>query len=379
MATTRAPICQLAVMGRSSPVTVTVTVSEEEALTQAPETGEVLGLAISEDVSRLVENDPVVREGRDSEGIHQARVATRRLRSQLKTFRRALRSGPATRLSSELAWLGRLLGQVRDLDVIGERLSGDEIAAEIRPVLRRLSVERQEAYAELILAMGTKRYSKLLADLQEISSRPPVRNSQASRPASELLVSESRRRWEAFEQAVEALGPAPLEPALHHVRIMSKRVRYAAQVVAPLAPGAEALAKAAAKVQKVLGELNDGARSVIWLEQLKQSPWPEWPSETEGEEDPLIAVEQLLAAEHRSIASARKKWRGQVDRAFGTARALSWSSSPLEGDLVDPVEDLVVEPLEDLERGHVLGHLTGLAGTGDDGRHMRVVGTPGDR
>ena len=83
----------------------------------------VIRHAISDPVAKLVANDPVVRIGEDPEGVHQARVATRRLRSHLRTFRDLLDPEWAQSLRDELGWLGDELGAVRDADVLLERLA----------------------------------------------------------------------------------------------------------------------------------------------------------------------------------------------------------------------------------------------------------------
>ncbi len=60
----------------------------------------------------------------DPEGVHQARVASRRLRSDLRTFRTALDPAWAEPLREELRWLGTVLGEARDADVLFDRMRG---------------------------------------------------------------------------------------------------------------------------------------------------------------------------------------------------------------------------------------------------------------
>ena len=82
---------------------------------------EVIARAIADSVVRLIEHDAAVRLGEDPEGVHQARVATRRLRSHLRTSRSMLERDWCDGLREELGWLGDELGAVRDLDVLEER------------------------------------------------------------------------------------------------------------------------------------------------------------------------------------------------------------------------------------------------------------------
>src|SRR3954470_21462461 len=102
---------------------------------------------IANGVTRLIRHDPGVRLGDDPEDVHQARVATRRLRSDLRTFRRLLDEEWVGALRDELKWIAAELGAVRDADVLTERLR--EQAAELPSVdaagaaalLRRLAAE----------------------------------------------------------------------------------------------------------------------------------------------------------------------------------------------------------------------------------------------
>ena len=89
---------------------------------------DVVRAAIASGTQRLLANDPVVRQDSDPEGVHQARVATRRLRSDLRTFGALLDPDWTDALRAELGWIGGLLGAVRDADVLLERLD-DRIAA----------------------------------------------------------------------------------------------------------------------------------------------------------------------------------------------------------------------------------------------------------
>ena len=66
-----------------------------------------------------------MRRGGDPEDVHQARVATRRLRSDLRTFGDFVYEEWATSLRAELRWLGAELGEVRDAEVLLARLRAD--------------------------------------------------------------------------------------------------------------------------------------------------------------------------------------------------------------------------------------------------------------
>ncbi len=94
----------------------------------------LIGGVITESFEAIVHNDPGIRLGLDPENVHQARVATRQLRSDLRAFRSMLDAAWCDHLRQELAWLGQALGAVRDGDVLltGLRNLGGRLAVETR-------------------------------------------------------------------------------------------------------------------------------------------------------------------------------------------------------------------------------------------------------
>ncbi len=125
--------------------------------------GDVVHRAIALSVIRLVLHDSVVRLDLDPEGVHQARVATRRLRSDLRTFRPLLDVAWCSPLRDELRWLARLLGDVRDGDVLLARLRASaaelELGERAEPVLATLQASRDAAHATLLEALRADRYA----------------------------------------------------------------------------------------------------------------------------------------------------------------------------------------------------------------------------
>ena len=112
---------------------------------------DVIRSAVARSTIRLVAHEPITRVGEDPEGVHQARVAVRRLRSDLRTFRPLLDRDWAEALRVELRWLGGLLAPVRDAEVLGVRLQGRiegmvglELAS-AKVLLDRLETDRLEA------------------------------------------------------------------------------------------------------------------------------------------------------------------------------------------------------------------------------------------
>jgi CHAD domain-containing protein len=182
------------------------------------------------EVGELIAHDPGTRLGDDSEELHQARVATRRLRAVLRAARDLLDPGWTESLRAELSWLGRALGSVRDLDVLLERLRveiDDLEPAERRAagqLLRLLEKERESARAAMLETMSSAHYADLLARLEAAAVSPRARAGDVS------LQDIAAREFRKLRTAVRALPPDPSDGALHAVRIRGKRARYAAEL-----------------------------------------------------------------------------------------------------------------------------------------------------
>ena len=142
--------------------------------------GDVVRRAIALSVIRLVLHDPVVRLDVDPEGVHQARVATRRLRSDLRTFRSLVEPAFASGTRDELGWLAALLGEVRDGDVLLARLRAkagelhEDDRAGASAVLATLEESRSAAHANLLATLESDRYVELLSLLVDAANAPKL-------------------------------------------------------------------------------------------------------------------------------------------------------------------------------------------------------------
>jgi CHAD domain-containing protein len=276
---------------------------------------EVLRAAITWSTIRLVEHDPIVRIGVDPEGVHQARVATRRMRSDLRTFRNFVDPDWDAALRDELKWLGQLLGAVRDDDVLLARLdervqtlpSGDADAG--KELLDGLREHRDRARAELLGAMRSDRYTSLLDQLVSASRHIPVSADAVDDDVD--LGDLARKPWRKLRKAAEALDEHSSGEALHAARIRAKRCRYAAEAVAPaLGKGARRFAKAVARLQDVLGEHQDAVVAERWLRAHASTTDPARASERAFVAGELTAFERVAAEQARADwPSAWKKAR----------------------------------------------------------------------
>jgi CHAD domain-containing protein len=243
----------------------------QRPLGKDPSAADVLVAGLSRSVRRLIAHDPVIRVDEDDEAVHQARVATRRLRSDLRTFVELLDPAWVAPLRDELRWLADALGEVRDADVLASRLRRQTEALR-RPdrvvggaLVAAVSEERESARQRLLALLDSPRYIALLDALVDAAHAPHTLPA-ASKPAKDVLPRLAQKPWSDFEKAASRLSARSADEELHAVRIRAKRARYAAEVAAIVvgAP-AQRLADELGRVQDVLGEHQDACNARDWV------------------------------------------------------------------------------------------------------------------
>jgi CHAD domain-containing protein len=263
---------------------------------------DVIRSVIAQSVAALLYHDPLVRTSGDPEAVHQARVASRKLRSHLRTFGSLLDPEWSDPLRSELGWLALGLGEVRDKEVLLERLrerAKSLPANDLRlavGLLHLLDIEIESLRKKLMTDLDSPRYVELLDRLVD-AAHAPVTLPEADQPASAALPLLATGPWRRLRNAVGHLADAPADADLHRIRILAKRARYAAEAVAPVVgAGATAFARNAARLQTILGEHQDSVTAQAWLRGTRI-----------GGRRAFVAGE-LIAMEHLAAEDARKKW-----------------------------------------------------------------------
>ncbi len=189
---------------------------------------EVIRAAIAQGYLRLLAHDLGVRLDEDPEDVHQARVATRRLRSDLRTFREFLPDDWAQETRAELGWVAEALGRARDADVLLERLQHevdtldgrDAIAA--AGLIGKLVAEREQARDHLMVVFDSDRYGALLDRLVVAARELPALKASsetdqpgpaAAPPAAASAAPVGAAPLGAAALAAAPLGAAPLAAA----------------------------------------------------------------------------------------------------------------------------------------------------------------------
>ena len=246
----------------------------------APTTGatleEALVAALHDHISRLHEHDAGLRAG-EEDAVHRMRIAARRSRSALRTFKPLLDRERADHLAEELRWLGQELAAARDAQVLRERLLATvaeqptelvmgRVAGRVRADLR--ATERA-GRARAVATLDGERDFRLLDDLDSFAAAPPFTAGQEDPAASELprlLHRDAKRLRRAVAVVGAADEPVERDAALHEARKKAKRLRYAAELAAPvLGKRARRLGRRAKRVQQALGRHQDAVVARAYL------------------------------------------------------------------------------------------------------------------
>jgi CHAD domain-containing protein len=250
---------------------------------------------------RLIALDDVIKQEADPEAIHQARIATRRLRANLGTLRALMQPEVAQRLRFEFSWLGGALGAVRDLDVLQDRFgartarlaSHDNRATE--RLLAGLVASRAEAHDALMEMLRSSRYDELI----RASSAAVIAVPESDELAADAFRPLMNARWTRLRRAFEGLTPGSSDEQLHAARIATKRARYAAEAFEPVyGDRARKFVRRATAVQDVLGEHQDAVASQEWLRRKA----------SRSTSAAAFVAGQLAAQEERARARARSSW-----------------------------------------------------------------------
>lgn len=241
-----------------------------------PDAGQVALGYLAQQVGVLQAFEPAVRQD-SPDAVHKSRVATRRMRSALRTFRPLFDRTVTDPLREDIAWLTGALGAPRDAEVMRDRLLGIVEGLEpelvVEPAPRRLrdtlEGEHARAHATLVAALDGRRYERLLADLVDLLVRPPFAPAaagSAGKALPALVAKESNSVLKTAGVAATSQDAAERDEAIHDIRKRAKAARYAAEAAGSVVgTRADKLASAWTDLQEALGDYQDSvvAREVI--------------------------------------------------------------------------------------------------------------------
>jgi CHAD domain-containing protein len=242
--------------------------ASQPRLTATAPAHQVLTSYLAARAEELAALDPMVRRFRP-DSVHKMRIATRRLRSTLRTFGAVISTDNTEHLAAELKWLGDALGRARDTEVLAAHLRAQQEqtdAAElVGPVAARIEAHFARSGAAagtaVLRALNSRRYGALLTDLEALIADPPLGpdGTAAAGPALAAAVAHSYRQTRRRMRTALAAPPGQdRDAALHQARKAAKRARYAAEAVTAVGGrDARRFAAQMKRLQTVLGDHQD--------------------------------------------------------------------------------------------------------------------------
>jgi len=223
----------------------------------------------------------VIDDKSGPEPVHQMRVAVRRLRTGIRLFRRAVGCPAVAAADTALKMLAGRLAPTRDWDVFVTETAAAVASAfpgekRLQRLLAAAERRRRACHAELSGFLRAAEFRRLGIELAALASgeawQATLGEPEQAELAMDLQTFAARvltRQMRRLVRTGDAIGE--LEPAaLHAVRLHAKRLRYAAEIFAPLYPGrpASRFIDRLTRLQDRLGALNDGAVAASLLGEL---------------------------------------------------------------------------------------------------------------
>jgi CHAD domain-containing protein len=245
--------------------------------------GEVAFAVLRRQFAEMQVHEPGTRLGEDPEELHDARVATRRMRAAIKVFEGVLPER-AKWLREELRWVANAMGEVRDLDVQMGRIQAwkekadEERSGFLDKVIDLTNRRRAEAREAMLGVLDSGRYERFESSFAEMLRRGPGAERQLAQndggdPRSETvtaaapaLISGRYRKW---HKAARRLDENSSPEAFHDLRKKGKRLRYALEFVSEVyGEPVQKLVKPLKALQDDLGDHQDAIIAAEYLYEL---------------------------------------------------------------------------------------------------------------
>ncbi len=297
-------------------------------------TSDAFALIMHEGLKQMIANENAILRGRDVEGIHQMRVAIRRLRSAIAAFGNAYDHSEIARLKGEMKWIASVLGCARDWDVFQNRTFAPVFAAfpkdsglfAMAAAIRRV---RRDAWAQAVAQLESERYRLFVIDIAAaISGHVWVDQTQSQTALAEDKTCPYERPLSKTAQKcldkrlakVEELGLRMADLAIeerHELRIRLKRLRYSADFLASCyaRKSTKRYLASLSDLQDVFGELNDDAVAVQLVGKLLQTTEDtnDEPPEADLQRAGGLVIGWHMASGERLWEQAQRRWRRFAD------------------------------------------------------------------
>jgi inorganic triphosphatase YgiF len=291
---------------------------EKVKLARSAIAGEAFQAGARNALAQIAANAAVLRETPTPEAVHQLRVAARRLRSALSTFRRVVEDPGYEAVKGELRWLAKAFDQARNLDVFAQEVLEPAIRMASPPaglpaLVQALADAREAARRDACETAASERFRALMIDVTGWVETGAWLSGEAAREAARPFAARTLNHRHAKLLKRGRKLQARDDEARHATRIEAKKLRYAAEGFGGLWPEkkADRFVERVKQLQDELGALNDIATAQPLLAGLNLTPEAAYAAgELEGLR--LAKKPKRIAAAARALdrlADARPYWR----------------------------------------------------------------------
>lgn len=230
-------------------------------------------------LAAIAGNAAVLREAPQPEAVHQIRVAARRLRSALSTFRPVVEDERFERIKGELKWLAKAFDQARNLDVFAEEVLGPAEGMESPPaglpaLNDAVAKAREAARKAACETAASERFRLLMIDATGWAETGAWMSRDAAKESARDFAARTLgRRFKKLLKKGRDLQDRD-DAHRHEVRIEAKKLRYAAEGFSSLfsEKKADRFVDRLKVLQDALGGLNDVATAEPLLAGLELPP-----------------------------------------------------------------------------------------------------------
>ena len=222
-------------------------------------------------LTTMLDAIPAAQAG-DTRSVHQARVATRRLREALPVLRASVDGSALSRVRRQVRTMTRALGPVRELDVsllhLDDLAKADVVSARaLGRVRSALARERAARRREMLAAITPGKLERLRQRLGRVSRGPEATQPAATLEEARRQVAKRARRLAA---AVARAGGLYLPERLHAARVAAKKLRYALEIDRELRRSrATARITQLKRLQDLLGRMHDFEVLIVRTRQVQ--------------------------------------------------------------------------------------------------------------
>ncbi len=225
-------------------------------------------------LTQIAANALVLREADGEDVLHQLRVAIRRLRSAISTFKPLVADPTTPAIQAELKWLLSACDEARDLDVFAK--DNAALPADGQALSAQVESARAGAHAKTQGSVASKRFRDLVLEATAWVETgawlkaPGRAEKKRKESAREFAAKALSRRWKRVVERggdLKTLG----DVERHHLRIDAKKLRYALEAFLPLFDAAKGqrFLRRLKSLQDELGVLNDAAVATRLVARLK--------------------------------------------------------------------------------------------------------------